>query len=51
MAQNSGRVITEVDLVGLVGKAWPMVLTPSSLISGFTKTRINPLNPGQITNY
>ena len=50
MTQNPGRVITEADLAGLVGKAWPMALTPSILISGFTKTGIYPLNPGRITD-
>ena len=49
--QNPGRVITEADLAGLIGKAWPLALTPNNLISGFTKTGIYPLNPGRITNH
>jgi len=50
MSKNPGRVITEADLAGLVGKAWPLALTPSNLIAGFTKTGIYPLNPGRITD-
>ena len=51
LMQNPGRVITEADLAGLVGKAWPWALTPNNLISGFTKTGIYPLNPGRITDH
>ena len=43
LAQNPGRVITEADLAGLVGQAWPLALTPSNLISGFCKCGIYPL--------
>ena len=50
LAQNPGRVITEADLAGLVGQAWPLALTPSNLISGFCKCGIYPLNPGRITD-
>lgn len=50
MSKNPGRVITEADLAGLVGKAWPLALTPSNLIAGFTKTGTYPLNPGRITD-
>ena len=35
MAENPGRVITEGDLASLVGKAWPLALTPSNLMLGF----------------
>lgn len=44
MAEHPGRVITEGDLAGLI---WPLALTPSNLIAGFT---IYPLNPGRITD-
>ena len=47
MSKNPGRVITEADLAGLVGKAWHLALT---LIAGFTKTGTYPLNPGRITD-
>ena len=50
MMQNPGRVITEADLAGLIGKAWSLAVTPNNLISGFTKTGIYPLNPGRITD-
>ena len=50
LVQNPGRVITESDLAGLVGKTWALALTPSNLISGFMKTGIYPLNPGRITD-
>jgi len=33
-----------------MGKAWPLALTPSNLIAGYTKTGIYPLNPGRITD-
>lgn len=32
LAETPGRVITEADLAGLVGKAWPLALTSSNLI-------------------
>ena len=48
MIKNPGRVITEADLASLIGITWPLALTPSNLISGFTKTGIFPLNPGRI---
>jgi hypothetical protein len=33
----------------LLGKAWPLALTPNNLISGFVKADIYPLNPSKIT--
>ena len=50
MTKNPGRVVTEADLASLIGTAWPLALTPSNLISGFTKTGIFLLNPGRITD-
>ena len=50
MTKNPGRVVTEADLASLIGIAWPLALTPSNIISGFTKTGIFPLNPGRITD-
>ena len=50
LSQNVGRVIAEGDLASLVGRAWPVALTPSNLISGSCKSGIYPLNPGRITD-
>lgn len=46
LAQNPGWIITEYDISGLVGKAWPQALSPSNIMSGLCKTGIYPLNPG-----
>ena len=50
LVNNAGRVITEQDLAGLVGEAWPLALTPSNIIAGFCKSGIYPLNPGRISD-
>ena len=51
LAKNPGRVITEYDISGLLGKAWPQALSPSKVMSGFCKTGIYPLNPGRISDH
>ena len=40
LAKNPGRVITEYDISGILGKAWLQALSPSKAMSGFCKTRI-----------
>ena len=46
---NPGRVITIYDINQLVGEAWPQVLTPVNLISGFSNSGIYPQNLAKIT--
>ena len=48
LAKNPGRIITEYDLSGLIGKAWPLSLTTINIISGFCKSGIFPFNPAKI---
>ena len=48
MVENPGKVITEYDICGILGKAWPQSLTPVNIMSGFCKSGIYPLNPGKI---
>ena len=51
LAKNPGRVITEYDISGILGKAWPQTLSPSNVTRGFCKTDIYPLNPGRISDH
>ena len=46
LVRNPGRVVTEYDLSGLLGKAWPKSLTTLNMMSGFCKSGIFPLNFG-----
>ena len=51
LAKNPGQVITEYDISGILGKAWPQALSPSNVMSGFCKTGIYLLNPGRISDH
>ena len=48
MAQHPGRVITTEAIASLVGRAWPLSLTPINILGGFRKSGTYPLNPGVI---
>ena len=50
MADHPHRVITTDQIAGLIGKAWPLSLTPVNIMSGFKKCGIYPLNPGEVTD-
>ena len=50
MAQHPGRVITTEAIASLVGRAWPLSLTPINIMAGFRKSGTCPLNPGVIDN-
>ena len=43
-------MITTEQITSLVGSAWPQSLTPVNIMSGFKKTGIYPLNPGEVTD-
>ena len=48
MSKHPGQVITNYMLASMVSEAWPQALTPLNIMSGFKKTGIYPLNPGEI---
>ena len=50
LAANPGRVVTTDVIASLLGKSWPQAVTPVNIMSGFRKTGVYPLNPGQITD-
>ena len=47
---HPGRVITSDVIAALVEEAWPMSLTPVSIMSGFKECGIYPINPGEVSN-
>lgn len=48
LTKYPGRVITSDVISSLVAEAWPNSLTPINIMSGFRKTGIFPMNPGEI---
>ena len=50
LGRHPGRVITTDKLASLVAKAWPNSFTAVNVMSGFKKSGIYPLNPGQVTD-
>lgn len=50
LAANPGQVITTDILASLLGQAWPESVTPVNVMSGFKKSGIYPLNPGEISD-
>ena len=48
LAANPGRVITSDKLASLIADAWPLSLTLLNIMSGFKKTGIYPINPGEV---
>ena len=45
---NVGQVITSEVIASLVAEAWPHSFTALNIMSGFKKTGVYPLNPGEI---
>ena len=50
MSQHPGRVVTADKLVSLVAEAWPHSFTSVNIMSGFQKTGVYPLNPGEVSD-
>ena len=50
MLDNPGRVITSEVIALLVGKTWVESVTPVSILSGFKKSGIFPLNLNEVSN-
>ena len=50
LVDNPGRVITTEVVASLVGKAWPLSLTPVNIMACFKKSGTFPLNPGEVTD-
>lgn len=48
MVDHPGRVITSDAIAGLLAEAWPLSFTPVNILSGFKKTGVYPLNPGEV---
>ena len=48
--EQPGRVVTADVLSSLVGQAWPHSFNPLNVMSGFRKCRIQPFNPGEVSN-
>jgi len=46
--ENPGCVIWSENLASLMAHAWPQRVTPVTIMSGFRKCSIHPLNPGVI---
>ena len=47
MMKHPGRVITVDVLASLVGEAYPLSFTPLNIMSGFKKSGVWPINPGE----
>jgi len=50
LAKNPGVVITTDKLAALVAEAWPNAFSAINIISGFKKTGVYPLNPGEVND-
>ena len=50
MSQHPGRVVTADKLASLVAEAWPHSFTSVNITSGFKKTGVYPLNPGEVSD-
>ena len=51
LSWHPGRVITTDKLVSLVAEAWPNSFTAVNVASGFKKSGVYHLNPGQVTDW
>ena len=45
-----GRVTLPENLAAIVAEAWPKAENPINIFSGFRKTGVIPLNPGEVTD-
>ena len=50
LAKNPGVVITTDKLAALVAEAWPNAFSAVNIMSGFKKTGVYPLNPGEVND-
>ena len=50
LAATLGRVILPENLAAIVAEAWPKAVNPINIFSGFRKTGVFPLNPGEVTD-
>ena len=50
ISDNAGRVITSEVIASLLAVAWSKSFTPVNIMSGFRKSGVYPLNPGEITD-
>ena len=50
MSQHLGIVVTTDKLAFLVAEAWPHSFTSVNIMSGFKKTGVYPLNPGEVSD-
>jgi len=51
LAKNPGVVITTDKLAALVAEAWPNAFSVVNIMSGFKKTGVYPLNPGEVNDH
>lgn len=50
LAATPGRVILPENISLLLAEAWPKAVNPMIIFSRFRKSRIFPLNPGEVTD-
>ena len=50
MSEYPGRVITTDILASIVAKAYPLSFTTVNIMSGFKKSGVWPINPGEVTD-
>ena len=50
MTDSPGRAIITEVLASIIGKTWPLTVTPLNIMSGFRKTGVYPLNRGEVTD-
>ena len=50
LMDHPGQVITPHNIASLIGKAWPLALTPVNIMAGFKKGGAFPLNPGVVAD-
>ena len=50
LSKHPGRVVTNDKLALLVAEAWPSSFTAVNIMSGFKKSGVYPLNPGEVTD-
>lgn len=50
MTQHPGRTISIYDISEILGRAFPLAVTPTNIMSGFRVTGICPINPNIFTD-
>ena len=51
LAAHPGRIITSEVIAALLGKSWPLSVTPINIMAGFKKSGSYPLNPGVVHDW